>query len=112
MTLEQVLADWREDAAVLRRAGHEREAALREQLADQIATTVADYLLWLSEPEARLRSGWSVNRLRRHFPEWLGTGNARWQGRARQYRACVVPRRANVASARELGRRVAQGLAS
>lgn len=112
MTLEQVIADARGDAQVLRRRGHVRDAELIERLCDDVAAAADAYLRWLSETEARLQSGWGIARLRKSFPEWLAADNARWQGRQRQYRALVVPHRANVASARELGRRVAHGLAS
>lgn len=101
--LDQVLADFRGDAAVLRRAGHEREAQLREQLADEVAAAAYEWLLWLSETDAVLRSGRSAKWLRGRFADWERDGHARIKGKERQYRACVVPRRSNVNAARQAG---------
>lgn len=107
MTLEQVLADAREDAQALRRHGHKHDAELIEALADKVQAAAYEYLNWLTESEARLRSGHSVEFLRARFPTWLKLGLARWDGRKRQYRAVVVPQRANREAAREAGRRSA-----
>lgn len=104
-TLEQVLADAREEAAVLKRAGHPVQAGSIDKLCDAIAAAAEDYLTWLNEPDARLQSGWSVERLRGQFPRWLDQGLARLNGKRREYRALIIPRRANVSAAREAGRR-------
>lgn len=105
MTLEQVLADAREEAAVLKRAGHPVQAAGLERLCDAVARSAEDYLTWLSEADARLQSGRSVEWLRGQFPRWMDQGLARTSGKKREYRALIVPRRANVSAAREAGRR-------
>jgi hypothetical protein len=55
-TLEQVLADERGDAAVMRAKGFTREAEMVEKMCDRFATAAADFLDWLSEDEAMLRS--------------------------------------------------------
>ena len=107
MSLEQVLADAREDAQALRRHGHKHDAELIEALADKVQASAYEYLNWLTESEARLRSGHSVEFLRVRFPAWLKAGLARWDGKKRQYRAVVVPQRANREAAREAGRRSA-----
>ena len=104
-TLEQVLADWRGDAQVLRRQGHEREAAGLERCAGEVVAAAEDYLMWLTEEEAMLRSGRSVAWLRAHFPEWERAGHTRREGRRRWYRMLLVPQRANVVTAREAGLR-------
>jgi hypothetical protein len=105
VTLEQVLADAREDAQALRRHGHKHDAELIEALCDKVTAAAYDFLNWLTEGEARLRSGHSVEYLRARFPAWLEQGLARWDGRKRQYRAVVVPQRGNREAAREAGRR-------
>ncbi len=109
-TLEQLLADWRGDAQVLRRRGHDREADQLEWFADAVARAAEDYLRWLSEDEALLRSGRSRGWLRSQFPEWQRAGHARRDGRKRRkrwYRMLVIPQRANPLAARESGRRAA-----
>jgi hypothetical protein len=103
--LAQVIADMRGDAAVLRRAGHGDHATYIEQRAADVERAAEDYLVFLSEPDARLRSGWSAQRLRRHFPDWRDEGNAEMRGRTRYFRALVIPRRPDLAAAREAGRR-------
>ena len=105
MTLEQVLADFREEAAVLKRAGHPVQAAGIDRLCDAVAEATEDYRTWLSESDARLQSGRSVEWLRGQFPRWLDLGLARLSGKKREYRAMIVPRRANASAAREAGRK-------
>ena len=111
-TLEQLLADWRGDAQVLRRQGHERDADSLERCAEDVSGAAEEYLMWLSEEDALLRSGRSVSWLRKQFPEWDQAGHARREGGRRYYRMLVVPQRANTVSAQEAGRRAAlEGLA-
>jgi hypothetical protein len=105
MTLETVLADAREDAQALRRHGHKHDAELIEALCDKVQAAAYEYLNWLTEGEAKLRSGHSSEYLRARFPQWLEQGLARWDGKKRQYRAVVVPQRGNREAAREAGRR-------
>ncbi len=106
-SLEQILADWRGDARVLRRRGDLRLAEQLERCADEAAVAAEDYIRWLTEDDARLRSGWSLARLRRQFPVWERQGHARRDGRRRLYRMLVIPQRANTLAAREAGRRAA-----
>ena len=105
--LEQVLSDWRGDAQVLRRQGHDSEAELIERFAEDVARAAEDYLRWLSEEEALLRSGRSRKWLRSHFPEWERAGQARRDKRRRSYRMLAIPQRANAVAAQEAGRRAA-----
>jgi hypothetical protein len=105
MTLEQTLADAREDAQALRRHGHKHDAELIEALCDKVTAAAYEFLNWLTEGEAKLRSGHSSEYLRARFPSWLEQGLAKWDGKKRQYRAVVVPQRANREAAREAGRR-------
>ena len=104
-SLEQVLADERGSAQVLRAAGHTREADNIDRLLDRVRSSAIDYLDWLTEGEARLRSGKSVEWLRARFAVWAAAGHAKADGRRRLYRQLVIPRRANESAARESGRR-------
>ena len=104
MTLEEVLADMRGDAAVLRRNGDDRTASVLERFARHVAGAAEDYLAWLDESDARLQSGHGVEWLRARYPEWFRQGHARMNGRHRQYRQVVIPRRADPEAAREAGR--------
>lgn len=93
MSLEQVLADAREEAAILRRNGHVHQAASIERLAEQVQAAGALYLEWLSERAATIRSGKGVDFFRTRFEQWARDGLARLDGRSRSYRGVVVPRR-------------------
>lgn len=95
-TLEDVLLRARQDAAVLRRNHHTRDAELIEQLCEQIAKATQDFTVWLSEPQAILRSGHTRSWLRRRFPSWCEQGHARFcatSRRVREYRQLVIPHR-------------------
>ena len=105
-TLEQILADAREDAAVLDRTGHAQTAQYIVRLVGDVSATMEEWLRWLSEDDARLRSGLSRRALRRRFREWVDAGHARYNLKGeREYRMAVVPSRADVESARSAGRR-------
>lgn len=107
--LSQVLADAREDAALLRKHGHPEQADSIAKLCDAVAESARDYLWWLSESEAVLRSGRAIRWLRTRFREWESTGNARRDGKGtRQYRALVIPQRVHKSAAREAGREAAR----
>lgn len=103
--LETVLADWRAKARVLDGAGHANDARLLDDFADAVAAAAEDYLRWVSEADARLRTGWSVDRLRARWHELAKEGHAEMRGRVRYYRALVLPRRPDVAAARARGLR-------
>lgn len=102
------LADLREDLQALRRRGVAQVPIEQlEQIADDVALAAEEYLRWLSEDEALLRSGRSRRWLRREFPEWLRAHHARREGRRRYYRMLVIPQRAHTLAARDEGRRAA-----
>lgn len=104
--LEQVLADAREQANALRITGNAGQATYVDQLCDRVAAAAEPYLRWLSESEARLYSGLALRTLRRRFRELLEAGNARYSAKGdREYRMSGLPRHADVAGAREAGRR-------
>jgi hypothetical protein len=103
-TLEQVIADYRGDLAVLRKHAETVRVDLIEQILDAVKESAADYLTFISEDDARLRSGHTVEWLRARFAQWARDGHAKIERRQRWYRAVVVERRADVAAAREAGR--------
>ena len=104
--LETVIADWRGDAAVLRARGHASEAKLIEDFADQVWAAAEDYLRFLPEADARLRSNRSKEWLRSQFPQWEAMGHAKKVNGRRYYRTLIVPQRANLSAAREEGKRI------
>lgn len=106
--LESVLEEAREDAVKLRLHGHTAQAASIEHVVARITEVMGDYLDWLTEDEAALQSGRSVNWLRGRFAEWESTGMAQWEGVGRRvrrrYRRVIVPRRPNLLLAYQEGR--------
>lgn len=93
MTLEQVVADAREEAQILRRNGHVNQAASLERLCELVQAAGALYLEWVPEGAAKLRSGKGVDYFRARFAQWERDGLAKLEGRTRYYRGVVVPRR-------------------
>ena len=105
LRLDQVLADERGQAAVLRAKGHPHDAQLIEALCDRVQVAAEDYIRFISETDARLRSGWSVDRLKGKFPQWEREGHAERRGRDRYYRQLVIPQRVNPSAIRATARR-------
>lgn len=103
-TLEEVLAEWRSDAAVLRRHGHTNDAEQIEKLCAQVENAATDYLRFLGETDAQLRTGRSEKWLRAQFPKWERQGHARKHAGRRFYRALVLPIRDDLVLARDAGR--------
>lgn len=102
--LEQVIADAREEAAMLKRTGNVGQAEHLERLLDEVYAAAEDYVTWLSEADALLKSGLAERTLRRRFRELVDCGLARYDNRrGREYRACAVPSRPNLATARARG---------
>lgn len=110
--LAQVLADFRGDAAVLRRHGQVPLAEQLEACARVVQESAEEWLTMLTESEAALYSGETVRWLQTRFPAWERRGMADKQGRVRRYRQCALPRRAETASAYEAGRQAARGARS
>lgn len=92
MRPDQVLANWRESAAILRAHGHVMQADSLTRFADEIADSLRDYLFWLSEAEACLRSGKRASWFRARWTDWASQDMAEKRGRVRYYRhvrACI-----------------------
>lgn len=92
MTIEQLLANYSEDAAILDRSGAKELAAQKRQVVEEVTIALGDYLRWLSEAEAALWSSKSPRWLRDRFEAMVASGDARRNGRHRQYRAASLPR--------------------
>lgn len=106
MTLEQVLADAREQAAILRHHGHAAQAKSVEDVVERVAGVMRPWLSVLSEKEAMLRSGRGVDYLRSRFAGWEAAGLAFLDERGRRvYRELIVPTRPHREAARLAGER-------
>lgn len=107
-SLSQVLADAREDVQVLRRSGNTGQAEYVDALLSHVRDAAEDFLTWLSESDAVLKSGLSERTLRRRFRECLECGTARYSAKGdREYLALVVPPRPDLIAARARGRHAA-----
>ena len=105
-TLEQVLGDAREQAAILRHHGHAAQARSVEDVVERVAGVMRSYLNVLSESEAMLRSGKGVDYLRSRFAGWEAVGLAFLDERGRRrYREIIVPMRPQLEVARLAGER-------
>jgi hypothetical protein len=71
----------------------------------EVTDAAEDWLTFLSEPDAMLRSGHGERWLRSRFAEWAAQGHAEKRGKVRYYRACLIPQRGNPSAAHEAGRR-------
>lgn len=109
-TLEGVLADAREEAAILRRNGHPAQADGLERLAASVARVAEPWMRWLSEDDAHTKSGRSVRWLRAQAPQWeaLDPPMARRDGKRWLFRDAVIPQRQHISAAREDARRHAR----
>lgn len=94
MRLEQIIADFREEASVLRANGHLGQAQTMERVLDAVSEATLPLLGWISEGEALLRSGRGPDYFRSRRAAWAEEDLAEQLGRGRwRYRRCVVPRR-------------------
>ena len=103
--LDQILADRRGEAQLLRKRGAAALASTMEELLDEVAAATEDFRRFLSEPDAVIRSAKSERWLRARFAEWSAQGNARIRSGKREYRMLVVPQRPHLERARLAGLR-------
>lgn len=104
LEVADVLAEIREDALVLRRRGHPRDAEMLEGVADRMSRAASDLLTWWSEEDAAAASGWSIAKVRRHARLFVHTGHVRYERRRCFLRAAIVPRALPPSIARASGR--------
>lgn len=104
-SLEQVLADAREEVNRIGIGSEVVKIEYAHGLLDRVRVAAEDFITWLTEPQAMLKSGLSERTLRRRFREMLDCGTARYgKSGAREYLAKCIPPRANLAAARARGR--------
>jgi hypothetical protein len=109
--LDTVLAQHRADAVALRRNGEVGKAELIERLVASVEASAGDWLTWVSEADAILRSGHSRTWWLAAFKRLQPRGHARQIGRAQRiYRLAIVPMRKGLLDAASEGRRVARAL--
>jgi hypothetical protein len=92
-SIEDVLDVYQQEAAILARRGHVNEAHLITSICQDITAALDDYLTWLSEANAQLRSGHGIAWLRDKFSDWEAAGHARMRSGKREYRQIIVPQR-------------------
>ena len=91
--LATTLADFREEAATLRRNGHTLQADSIERVCDAVRDAAHPYLNWMAEPDAQLRSGFGPDYFRARREAWAEDGLAEKRGRTWYYCELIVPRR-------------------
>lgn len=101
--LTQVLSVWRAEASVLKKHKQHALASQLDRCADDVEEAASDWLTWLSESDAMIRSGKSRDWLRGHFSEWERDGHAKLHGRERRYRRVIVPVKRTLSQARDAG---------
>jgi hypothetical protein len=107
-TLDELLAEYRADAAVLRRYGDVQVADALLRVANDVEKAAEPYLRFISETEASIRAGKSADWIRSRYADLAREGHARKVGGARLYREVAIPRRSDVVAAREAGRAAAK----
>ena len=101
--IEDVIADLREEANVLRRTGNVKQAETYDRILDVLTPELEELTTWLSEDDAMLRSGRGKAWLRARFDEWEKRGHAKQERRKRWYRMVVIPQRLNLEEAYRAG---------
>lgn len=91
--IEDILDRYKNEAAILERRGHTNEAHLITSICQDVITVLDEYITWLSESTAQLRSGHGVPWLRDKFPAWEAAGHARMRAGKREYRLIIIPQR-------------------
>lgn len=111
-SLEHVLTEARGELPLLRKRRGMWTADDVEQFVDRIAEAAHEYLTFVSERDAMIRSNRSVAWLRTRYANWEREGNARRNPRNprdRQYRLMIIPLAAQTEAARADARRTARG---
>lgn len=107
--LDTILRRWEMDAAALARNGEPEKAAMLQRCIAEVTQAGEEWLTWITEEEAALRSGKSVVWWRGQFPALQKRSHARQVGHGKRiYRLAIVPVREAIVRAAEEGRRVAR----
>ena len=107
MKIETVLRETEVEVAVLRKNGHHQQAESVERLARAVRESLADYLEWLPEGAAMLRSGRGPDYFRPRRTLWAEDGLAEQRGRVWYYRRACIERRKPLSITRAEARRSA-----
>lgn len=91
--LAAILGTMDEDAAAYARNGDTAKAEAIRARANEIRQAARDFITWLTEDEAMLRSGESRQRVKSLALRYVAAGHAKIVGRRFHLRACIVPRR-------------------
>jgi hypothetical protein len=114
LELEQLFADVLSEAAVLHAHREKFSPERIEAFVRDVKLCLTDYLTFISEPEAIVRSAHSATWFRQRFPEWERQGHARWSPKnkkQRTYRVMIVPLASDENDIRAAARRAAQDAA-
>lgn len=106
MTDLTIIVDrWRRDADALQRNGEPDKAAMLRRCADECEASAHDWLTFIDEAAAMLRTGRSVEWMRQQFRVWQPLGHARQVGHGKRvYRLAVLPVRPGILEAAIAGR--------
>lgn len=109
--LAHILAKRLDEAEVLERHGGAFSVQQIREFIAEIQTAGPEFITWLSEKEAMIRSGWSKPRLMTQFAQWEEQGYARKnpeRPKERQYLAVVVPVRQDASDVEDDAARAAR----
>jgi hypothetical protein len=107
-TLKEVLEDELRQAEVLKHNDHDHDAKLIKRICKRVSDATEDYLTFLNEPEAVLRTGRTVEFLRARFGGWERRGHAKRVGRVRSYREIILDSRVDLGRIRADARAAAR----
>lgn len=111
MDLDTILLRWADDAAALTRNGEPDKAAILTRCAAEVQAAAHEWLTWIPEADAALRSGKRAEWWRGQFPALQKRGHARQVAHGKRvYRLAVVPQRDALVMAAEEGRKVARAM--
>jgi hypothetical protein len=107
-----ILTAMRDEAQTLRANRAAMAPARVNEFLAELEAALSEYNTWLDEEDVISRSGRGAGHWRGRFPDLMALNMARIEGQGRrqrrQYRACVVPARANLHAAREDARAAAR----
>lgn len=114
--LATMFGDAEEEAAILDANKATFATSRVRELLREFRAAAADYITWISEREAMIRSGHKEPWLRKQFPTWERMGHAKLNDRGqRLYLRLIVPLRSDDATIRAAAAHAAQesrGMAS